>query len=88
MNETKQIIKEACKAKKLTLSRMLATANIQTGDYYQAINGKKSFFPSWRKRIAVALEMPEDEIFPEYAEHLPSTGKVQDAKCGSMKEGA
>lgn len=39
-------------------------ADISNQDLNQAINGKKPFFPNWRKRIAAALEVAEAEIFP------------------------
>ena len=68
MIDTKLTIKNACIAKNITLSRMLAKANIQTGDYYQAVNGKKPFFPNWKKRISMVLEMPEAELFPNQSE--------------------
>lgn len=42
-------------------------AGISNQDLNQAINGKKPFFPAWRKRVSEALEMSEDELFPEYA---------------------
>jgi hypothetical protein len=32
----------------------------------QAINGKLTMFPKWRTRISAALNIPENELFPEY----------------------
>jgi len=43
VNDTKRKIREACKTKNIPLCRMLAAANIQTGDYYQAVNEKNHF---------------------------------------------
>ena len=40
--------------------------NITSQDLNQAINGKKPFFPSWRKRVSEALKIPENELFPDY----------------------
>jgi hypothetical protein len=68
VNDTKRKIREACKAKNIPLCRMLAAANIQTGDYYQAVNGKKPFFPNWRKRISKVLNTPGAELFPEFSD--------------------
>jgi transcriptional regulator with XRE-family HTH domain len=39
---------------------------ISPSDISQIELGKKPCFPAWRKRIAAALDMPEDEVFPEY----------------------
>ncbi|MGI6588033.1 MAG: hypothetical protein ACOX2N_04480 [Peptococcia bacterium] len=41
-------------------------ARIQPSDFYQAINGKRPFFPAWRRRIANTLGMPEEAVFPEF----------------------
>ena len=32
--------------------------------------GRQYVFPGWKKRIATALCVPEDEIFPEESENL------------------
>jgi predicted transcriptional regulator len=50
----------------LTKSELAWMAHITLNDFYQATNGRKTFFPAWRKRISTALEMSEDEVFPEY----------------------
>lgn len=73
-------IKQACKEKDIPLTKMLMKAGIQTGDFYQAVNGKRPFFPAWRKRIAETLHLSEDQIFPEY-ENI-STQMHKDAKDG------
>jgi transcriptional regulator with XRE-family HTH domain len=68
-----ELIKKACKDKGITLTKMLVKAGVQSGDYYQALNGKKTFFPAWRKRISDILEIPEYELFPEY--YCPTCGR-------------
>ncbi len=49
----------------LELSR---NAKIAPSDLCQALDGKRPFFPNWRKRVAQALNIPEDELFPEYTQ--------------------
>lgn len=68
MPTTKQRIKSACDERKIPISAMLMNANIQSGDFYSAVNGKRPFFPGWRKRIADVLGMSEAELFPEFIE--------------------
>jgi len=59
-------INEIIRARGMTKSEIAVMAKIPQNDFYQCTNGKKSFFPSWRKRVANVLQMPEDEVFPEY----------------------
>jgi len=59
----KDKILENCTRKGFTVSKLLMEANIQSGDFYQALKGKKPFFPAWRRRISEVLEVPEMEIF-------------------------
>jgi hypothetical protein len=66
MLSIKERIKLACKRQKVSISSVLMLANIQSGDFYQAVNGKKPFFKSWRHRIAEALKLREEDLFPEY----------------------
>ena len=62
----KDRVKEACNERNISVSNLLMIANIQSGDFYQALAGKRTFFPAWRKRIAEALQMQEEDLFPEY----------------------
>lgn len=62
----KERISSECKKQGIPLYKLLMIAQIQSGDYYQAINGKRSFFPAWRKRISEALNISEKDLFPEY----------------------
>ena len=59
-------INTVLKEKGISKAQAARMANIPQNDFYQATNDKKSFFPAWRKRLAEVLDMPEDEIFPEY----------------------
>ena len=61
-------LKEVLYLKRITQSKLSMMANINATQLNKAINGKIEFFPNWRKRIAQALEMHEDELFPEYRE--------------------
>ena len=57
---------EILKEKGIPGLRIALKAGIAPGDFYQAIHGKRPFFPAWRHRIAAALDMPEETLFPEY----------------------
>ena len=61
-------VNELIKEKGYVKSHLANLAKIPQNDFYQATNGKKSFFPSWRKRLAEVLNMTEDELFPEYVD--------------------
>lgn len=66
MINVKQRIKLACEKENISLSRLLMSVNIHSSDFYQAINGRKPFFKSWRQRISEALKVNEEELFTEY----------------------
>ncbi|MGE5633380.1 MAG: hypothetical protein ACM3TR_20135 [Caulobacteraceae bacterium] len=70
MNMLKARIKTACDKKNISISTMLMLANVQSGDYYLAVNGKRPFYAGWRKRIAEVLNMDESELFPEYSSNV------------------
>lgn len=59
-------LEEVLKEKGISKNQIALMARITPGDLYQALNGKKPFFPAWRKRISETLGVPEDELFPEY----------------------
>ena len=59
-------VEEIMREKNLSKMRVSLNAGINPPDFYQALNGKKPFFPAWRKRVSEALEISEDELFPEY----------------------
>jgi lambda repressor-like predicted transcriptional regulator len=52
----------------ISKNQLAMEARISPADFYQAINGKKPFFPAWRQRVSEVLGIPESELFPEYTE--------------------
>ena len=59
-------LREVRNKKNKTIMEIAILTQISPSDLSQIELGKKPCFPSWRKRIAEALEMPEEELFPEY----------------------
>ena len=59
-------LKEVIKERGISQRQLSIRAGISNQDVNQAINGKRPFFPAWRKRISEVLGMPESELFPEY----------------------
>lgn len=53
------------KEKGISKNQIAMQARINPADFYQAINGKKPFFPAWRARVAEVLNIQESELFPE-----------------------
>ena len=51
--------------KHISRNQLAKMSDITPSDLYSALNGNKPMYPNWRKRIADALEMPEDELFEE-----------------------
>lgn len=51
--------------KKITGYKLAQLTNISKPDIYSALKGKKPFYPAWRRRIAAALNVPENKIFPD-----------------------
>lgn len=62
-------LKSILEAKGITKYRLAKMSNISTQDMYSLLNGKKILYPNWKKRIAEALEMPEEELFEERSEN-------------------
>ncbi|GEM_PF-1213617 len=60
-------LKEVMKEKNISQSAISRMANINQSQFNRAFNGYQLFFPAWRKRIAIALNMSEEELFPEYS---------------------
>lgn len=50
--------------KDITRYRLAKMAHITPQDLYSVLGGKRTLFPSWKKRICEALEMTEEELFP------------------------
>lgn len=64
MSKTK--IEEALKSRNISKMQGALRSGISPADFYQALNGKKPFFPKWRREIAETLNYSESELFPEY----------------------
>ena len=56
-------IETLLKEQGLTRMQLAMKAGINPSDLYQALNGNKPMFPSWRKKISEALGVPEAELF-------------------------
>lgn len=61
MTKLEKILKE----KGISKNQIAMKARINPADLYQAINGKRPFFPAWKKRLADALDVSQNELFPE-----------------------
>ena len=61
-------LKEVLDQRNMSQRKISILAGISNQDVNQAILGRKPFFPSWRRKISAALDMSEDDLFPEYAE--------------------
>lgn len=62
----KMNLKELIKQKGLSQAKLSRIAEINQGDLCLVLNGKKPFYPGWRKRISEALGMSQEELFPEF----------------------
>jgi len=61
-------VREIRKKKNLTQLDLAKMTDIYPNDISQIERGKRKAFPGWRKRLAKALEVPEEELFPEIQE--------------------
>lgn len=61
-------LKSIMSQKNLSQGKLAMLSGIAVTSFNQAYNGKIPFYPSWRKQTAAALNMPEYEVFPEYAQ--------------------
>lgn len=48
--------------------KLAQMTGISNSDIYQALSGKKTMYPNWKKRIADALGCSVDELFPKGGE--------------------
>ena len=58
-------LKKEMEKRNLTTNKLAKLSNITPQDLYAAFKGNKPMYPSWKKRIAEALEMDEKELFEE-----------------------
>jgi hypothetical protein len=56
-------VEEILKGHGLSKLQAALLARISPSDFYQAMNGKRPFFPAWRKRLCEVLEVEESELF-------------------------
>ncbi len=61
----KNKLKEVLKNKGMTAYRLAQLTGIGAPHIYNIISGKEYPYPSWRNRIADALQLPEESIFSE-----------------------
>lgn len=60
------MLKEVMKQRNISQAQMARMADINQTQFNRAYNGFQTFFPTWRKKISIALDIREDELFPEY----------------------
>lgn len=58
-------LREVIAEKGITTNKLARMTNIASQDLYNAYSGKKRIYPNWKKRIAEALGIPEEELFEE-----------------------
>ena len=58
-------LKKIMKEKNINTNQLALLSRITPSDLYQALSGKKPFFPNWRKRVAEVLDCNADELFTE-----------------------
>lgn len=58
-------IRQELKKNGLSQNWLSQIAKIPASNLSLIINGKSAACPAWRKRIADALHIPENELFPE-----------------------
>lgn len=46
-------------------NRLAMKSLIAPSDFYNAIHGKKPWYPKWRNRVAEVLGVPESELFDD-----------------------
>lgn len=56
------------KARGLSQFDLAKMADVNPTDISAIENCKKFPYPAWRRRLSAALEVPENEVFPGFAE--------------------
>lgn len=59
---------DVMKNRGITQLELARLTRMSPSDLCFALNGKRPWFPSWRKRISEALNMSEAELFPEFVQ--------------------
>lgn len=58
-------LKKEIALRNITRNKLAIMSNIVPSDLYAALLGRKPFYPGWKKRIAEALDMSVEELFPD-----------------------
>lgn len=53
-------LKEVLKERNISAYKLAIECHIATPDMYQAINGKKTMFPKWKRAISEYLKLADD----------------------------
>lgn len=61
-------LKAVMESRHISGYKLSQLTNIGISDVYSALRGDKKMYNGWKQRIADALEMSVDELFPEEAE--------------------
>ena len=59
----KNQLKSILEAKEMSAYKLAKITGIKSQHIYSIMSGKEFAYPSWRKRIAEALQLPEESIF-------------------------
>lgn len=59
------MLKRIMKERNISQAAMARMANINQTQFNRAYNGFQPFFPAWRQRISIALNLSEEDIFEE-----------------------
>lgn len=62
-------------ARGLSLVKLCILTGIDPGNLSRLETGKIYPYPGWRKRIAAALQMPEEELFREVVDDAQAAGR-------------
>lgn len=58
-------LKQEMEKQHMTTRQLAIKAGIVPQSLYAAIKGRVEFWPGWRQRVADALEVDVEELFPE-----------------------
>lgn len=56
-------LSEILKDRNISKLQLALCTQIAPSDLYSAINGKKPFYPKWRKKIADYMQIDEKDLF-------------------------
>ncbi len=56
-------LEEILKEKQISKLQLALCTRITPSDLYSAFNGKKPFFPKWKRKIANFIQVDEAELF-------------------------